>query len=179
MLQPPSFVLRALLGSASLLTVPRAGAAWPGYISHMPDGDKIKDNALALYDLPGQKDGRLMKTGKVLFHNEIQVKCRCLDFQTGWSKMEAIATYLDSLHLKGIDAGNYLYLVQAASRSTVIPLGVEVGTSKRRYLFTLNVSLPMTEEYNADIGENDEFYDAQGALYTLVHVDFPVWFEGA
>lgn len=180
--QPATLVLRSLLIFKGLAIIPHRLAlepagSWPAYVSAMPDGDKVPHNAIALYDRPGAKDGRAMRTGEVLTRWSSQIKVRSDDYRKGWSKAEAIAAQLDAVLRLGIDAGNYLYFCQSISRSQIMPLGVEDGP-KRRYSFTINCDYPLTEEgpYPEWGNTNEELYDAIYHFHEVVHVTLPDYF---
>ena len=177
MKQPATMVLRSFLGFKNHLTVPHYGKDWPCYISHMPDGDKVKHDALCIYDRPGVKDGRLMRTGEVLESFGVQIKVRSDDYRKGWAKISDVAKEIDGVFRLGIDAGNYLYFVQGITRSQIIPLGIEDGP-KRRYSFVFDCQFPVIEEgpYPEWGNASEELYDAIYHFQEVVNVDFPTYF---
>lgn len=174
MKQPPTFVLRAVLGSASLVTTPAANGAWPCYVSAMPDETSLPDDAVAVYDTPGTKEGRIMVSGEVIESFGVQIKVRARSYMTGFEKMGAIQAHIDQVVRLGIDAGFYLYFIPAIMRGPVLSLGMEPGT-KRRYLFTLNVEFKLQESGPYDPLENGEdmeaFYNAAYHFNQFVQVD--------
>ena len=71
----PAAILSQYLIDAGVFTDPSIASAWPLYISHLPDDDNVEDNAAAIYDSPGIKDGRLM-AGRTIEHRGVQLILR-------------------------------------------------------------------------------------------------------
>lgn len=144
----PSQIVRQLLADANVVSIAAttAGktAVWPCYIAAMPDGDAVSDDCVAVYDIPGIKQGRQME-GTVLERFAIQVKVRARNYMVGWQKMAAIVDALDDVYFADVQASTaYAYRVQAIMRGVPLSIGPEVGT-KRRFLFTLNCNFTADE----------------------------------
>ena len=131
LLSPPAEILAEYIKNEGLMSAPADNTAWPLYVSYLSDSG-IKNNAGAIYDTPGLKDGRLM-SGTVIQHYGLRLKIRCTVYNTGWAKIEAIATNLDSVKNKAIVVGGEKYVVANVSRvEPVVHLGAEDGTKKRQ-----------------------------------------------
>lgn len=169
----PSIVLRALIAAKSYATLPSANQDWPLYMVSLPDTDLVKDDALCVYDLPGTKDGRLMQSGTVIELSNMQLKARARAHRAGHDKIMSIASMFDTRQRVAIKSGNYVWSFLGITRDPVYPLGQEHGNTKRRYLFTLNFGLHLSE-YGPD--------DPAGASAALanalevIEVDFATYF---
>lgn len=143
----PSYVIRALLVAENAVAAPSTDArnqTWPCYTEAMPDGDSTASDAVAVYTLPGMKEGRQM-TGEVMERFACQIKVRAADYTTGWQKMAALIDILDDVYedMVVVDT-SYRYLLHAITRGVALALGPEIGV-KRRFLFTVNFSFVITE----------------------------------
>lgn len=114
--------------------------SWPVYVSGEPN---TPDNCLTVYDTAGVDDGSSMIDGELFAHEGIQVRVRAKDHRTGWTKADAIQTWMaESVYdeittVAGAD-GSTTYLVHNFSRiGRVLALGKDAPTSKRS-LFTVN-----------------------------------------
>ena len=141
----PSLITRSFLVNNSIFTLPSAVGDWPLYISGLPDGDNIEDNAGAVYDVAPNLDGRLMTSGDVVQHYGISFTIRCTTYEAGWQKCLSILTLLVATAQSDISLGANDYLIEAFSvMSGIVYLGVETGT-KRRYLFELTFTVTMRQ----------------------------------
>ncbi len=138
LLDTPAQILATYIRTQAEMTDPDDNGAWPLYVSWMPDAGAVT-NCGAAYDTDGNKDGRLMSDGTVIQHFGIQLKTRCDDYNTGWTKLEAVAIDLDGLLNEAIVVGGNNYEIQNVSRkSLVTSLGAEEGTQGRQ-LFTIDL----------------------------------------
>jgi len=138
---PASIMAAYIIDELAKMTDPENGDSWPLYISSMPDGKNVKTDCGAIYDTTPVIETRLM-SGLVPQHPCVQLRIRSRNYETGYVKIEYIAVALDAIdhNTVGIDAGDYV--IKNASKSTaVVPLGLETGTTKRRFLFTVNFLL--------------------------------------
>ncbi len=121
---------------------------WPLYIGYLPDKKEIPDEAAAIYDTEGAKDGRLM-TGKNILHYGIQILARSLVRRDGYAKLAAVEAYLEGLSrvsvLVGGSGGREYLVVNVSQQSPILDLGHEEG-DKRRSLYTLNALCTITPE---------------------------------
>jgi hypothetical protein len=144
----PAAIIASYIIAQALASSPVTIQDWPIFISSMPDGYEVKSDCVAIYDTPGELQGRLM-IGRVIQRYGIQIKVRAIDAQEGFAKAEAVAVCLDSLRNEDIGVGEDTFRIRNASRTTpVTPLGAEEGT-KRRFLFTVNFLISLmkiTEE---------------------------------
>ncbi len=131
LLSPPATILAEYIRSEGLMTDPDDSTTWPLYVSRMPDSG-VKNNVGAIYDTPGKKDGRLM-AGTVIQHYGLRIKIRCTVYNTGWAKIEEIATNLDTVKNEVVSVGGNNYIIENISRvEPVVPLGAEDGTKERQ-----------------------------------------------
>lgn len=139
----PASVLATYIVGLGHMTTPSSGSTWPLYVSSLPDGDNVADDAGAVYDTTPLKDGRLMM-GPIVQHYGVQLTIRSRDYDDGWDKVNDIAAALDSVVDVTVTRDSVDYLIENVSRAGVNPLGTEPGT-KRRYLFTANFLLTMRQ----------------------------------
>ena len=134
---PASILAYYIINELAELTEPSDGSTWPLWISHMQDKPS---NAGAIYDTPGVIEQREM-SGSVPTHQGIQIRIRAVNYETGYAKIESIASALDEVFDESVEIGSEEYVFQNIGRSSpIVPLGIEEGT-KRRFLFTINYLL--------------------------------------
>ena len=134
---PASILAYYIINTLADMTDPSDGSAWPLWISHMQDKPS---NAGAIYDTPGVLEQRQM-SGLVPTHQGIQIRIRAISYETGYVKIEDIASALDEVFDVSVEISPEEYVLQNVGRSSpIVPLGIEVGT-KRRFLFTVNFLL--------------------------------------
>lgn len=132
----PADVIRYLLISLGLGTLPEDGAAWPIYCDQEPDRP---DNCLTIYNTAGRDNGRVMINGERQEHHGFQVRIRAVTPVVGYPKARAIAVAMDQdVNRDSITIGYSEYLIHSISRTTdVFSLGEEVPASKRK-IYTVN-----------------------------------------
>ena len=141
--ESPASVLSTYIVSLGYMTVPSASSDWPLYISHLPDGDEVNDDAGALFDTTPLKDGRLM-TGPIVQHFGVNLMIRSIDYDDGWDKINEISSAFDAVAQETVTRNSVDYLIENIARGGVNPIGIEEGT-KRRYLFTTDFLLTMRQ----------------------------------
>lgn len=137
----PAELLKNILTQNSLLTEVSAKAAWPCFVAHMPDAETIPDNAACIFDTSPILDGRYMRTGESVEHPGNQILIRSFDYKLGWNKLQDIGAYCDSLYRVTQTVDDYQYTIQNISTGGILSLGLEDGSSKRRFMFTLNTTM--------------------------------------
>lgn len=137
----PSYILRAyIVDVVTGFTYPENGSDWPLFTSFMPDS---LNDASAVYDTTPVKDGRLM-VGTVIQHYGLQIKLKAQDYNTGWAKLNNLASSLDSvLRYTQTVSGND-YLIQNITRNPVAYLGMDTE-GKRRHVFTVNLLMTVKQ----------------------------------
>jgi hypothetical protein len=139
----PAAVLANYITGLALMTVPSAAGDWPLYIGYRPD---LPNELGVLYNTTPMKDGRAMKGGGVIQHYGIQILIRANDEETGWSKCNVIAGALDTVHnVQTILTGNTYTIHNVSRMGGINSIGMEDGT-KRRNLFTINLSASISKE---------------------------------
>lgn len=139
---PASIMVAYVIEKLGKMTDPSDKNDWPLYVSHLPDGKNVKTDCGAIYDTSGVNEPRAM-TGEVSRHPGIQLRIRSRDYETGYAKIEDIASALDEVINNTITIGTSEFEIQNVSRtSPIVSLGVEPGTRRRRS-FTVNYLLTM------------------------------------
>ena len=140
LLIPPASILAAYIRDQGLMSDPADSTTWPLYVSYLPD--ETENDAGSINNIQGVKDGRIME-GSVIQHYGLELIIRSTVHNTGWAKMEAIATNLDSVHRISITVSGENYEIQNIKRDGIIEtLGSESGTKKRqlfRSIFLMTV----------------------------------------
>ena len=114
---------------------------WPIYIGSMPDGLRVPENLIAVYDTEGVKDNRNSRDRKNKFYNGIQIRVRSIDYVSGFQKMEEITNLLEKQSSIEQEGRKVYAMIQATE---ILSLGQEEGT-KRRYMFSCNYLLGIKE----------------------------------
>lgn len=135
----PAVVIRTLLIAAGVGVdaVATPAGQWPVFVSTLPEGTDVKDNALCVYDTSGVMDGRIQKTGESIEHPGIQVRIRSGDYAAGFAKAKAAAAALDGIKMSAVTVGAESAKVQSVTRGAVMSLGPE-PQNRRRVSFTIN-----------------------------------------
>ena len=139
----PSLVIQKYLIAQDIFTLPSEGDTWPVFVSSMPDGNDVENNAALVKD-EAPRNERVM-AGDVVQHFGISIQVRALDYETGYLKLKDVLTDLSDVHKATVIVGANLYYFWTASKfSGVSNLGTEQGT-KRRYWFELKCNITLEE----------------------------------
>lgn len=136
----PGDIIRHLLIANGLGVLPIAGQEqtliWPIFASIEPP---IPDNCVTVFTTDGSNDGRIMQ-GPMQGHAGFQVRVRSRSEQEGWNKASDIQDFLQTVVRVRITIDTDDYCIHSCNRiGDVVPLGLEVGVSKRR-LFVFNAT---------------------------------------
>lgn len=118
------------------VSLPTAGQPWPCSVGNLPTAP---DNAVVVYDMPGFRDQRMMRTGETDFKPGVMIHVRAVHYHDGVVKLGQIVNALDKL-------ANFVHkgvcLQNVNIRDTPCWVGTEEG-QKRRNLFSLNATVTM------------------------------------
>jgi hypothetical protein len=130
----PADIVRQLLLDLGLSA---SAGKWVTYVGFLPD---TPDNALCVYDTAGIPDGRIMRTGRQIVHEGIQIRVRGLSYPEVWVKAKMIAVGLDALHkvLVALSSAEAYTLLNVSRTGDIIPAGIEEEGGRRRHHFTVN-----------------------------------------
>lgn len=139
----PSLVIQKYLIAQDIFTLPSDGDTWPVYLSSMPDGNDVENNAALVTDeMPSNEQ---VMAGEVVRHFGISIQVRALDYETGYLKLKDVLTDLSDVHKVTVIVGaNSYYFWTASKFGGVSNLGTELGT-KRRYNFELKCNITLEE----------------------------------
>ena len=113
------------------------------YVSALPDGDAVPDDACSIYDTAGNRDGSTRDMTN--FNYGIQIRLRAISYQDGWENLWMISRHLCSMGCQEVELEERVFNISSVIQTTqVIPIGVEDG-SKRRFHFTVNLIVSMKE----------------------------------
>jgi hypothetical protein len=140
----PAYVLAQHLISEGYGVAPGDSGEWPLFVANLPDGDKAEDDALALVDTSGVKDGRLM-SGTPLFHHGIQLRVRARAYNTGYNKAQTIASYLATIQNVEEEVDSITYTLNNVTQTTDV-VSIGQGEARRREEFSVNFLVTLKEE---------------------------------
>ena len=131
----PARILAELLIDLGKATRVSASGSWPVYVSLLPNSP---DEALAVVNTTGIKDGRSLVTGTVYEHYGFQILGRSADDNSICTKMNSVATALDTrVDRTYVSIGSNTFRVQGVTRTSPILYAGFDGTSKRR-MYSVN-----------------------------------------
>ena len=134
----PADIIRYLLISKSLGTLPTANGYWPVYTAVEQESP---DNMITTYNTTGKVQGRLQKTGAYVEKPGIQVRVRAATHQLGYAKGKTIESTLDTdVYQDTVTIGGSVYEVHAVSRSANLIFAGRDSSSSKRFIFTLNLT---------------------------------------
>lgn len=137
--------MRAILTqpSGSVFTMPEAGAAWPVYVSFMPDGTGVKNDIAAIYDTEGMVTHRLLASKKNIESYGLQIKTRSYEYRDGYRLLSEQATNLSKISRFIVFVESTQYIIDTVKQtSPIIPMPQD---EERRSFFVLNVLLSLIE----------------------------------
>lgn len=141
-LHSPAQILRQLLVDLGYCTEPSLSAAWPGFVTTIPN---TPDGAICVYDTAGVDHGRRMSDGARIERYGCQILVRAARHPTGYAKAQSIALALDQeIYRETVemddDDGTATYFVNTIKRTNpVFSIGQDTPQSKRK-LFTINLT---------------------------------------
>lgn len=140
-------IIRKLLIDNAIGSAHSSETDWPVFFRPWPDGKGSIDQALAVYDTSGIKQGRAMETGEVYQALAFQVKVRARTYDQGWAKCIEIVEFFEKLAPRvQVIVNSAEYMVHAVhSQGDILPWGPETGFS-RRWIFSINYLATITAE---------------------------------
>ena len=116
-------------------TLPTDSGEWPLFYTHQPDSP---DDSLCLYDTAGEVQGRLA-SGEHQEQYGVQIRIRSASHADGWRKADEMRAMLEVIHRETVLVEDCTYMVDVMTQqSPILSLGQETDTAKRRFLFTIN-----------------------------------------
>lgn len=135
---PPSIILRDYLIAQYVGVDPTTSSSdYPIFVSLLPDGDNVKDKAIAVIDTTPQYDTEWTRNGQVYLEYGIQILIRDNDYPSGFSKMKATLDALDSIKYTSQTHDSITYQMRFFRRSSELALGQE-DDNRRRQTFSIN-----------------------------------------
>ena len=134
----PSIIMRDYLISQSVGVDPTISSSdYPIYVSVLPDGDNVKDKAIAVIDTTPQYLTEWSRNGQVYLQYGIQILIRDNDYPSGFDKMKATLDALDSIKYTSLIHDSVTYKMRSFRRTSELPLGQE-DDNRRRQTFSIN-----------------------------------------
>jgi len=134
---PADIVAEYLAENLGAVSRPVEQMAWPLFVNCLWD---INENVCTLFDTTPIQEGRAMRTGERFKHYGVQLAVRAFDYETGWTKLTALARELSEAHNETITVDGGQYELGDAMKLNEAFVGVD---DKRRNLFTSNFILTM------------------------------------
>jgi hypothetical protein len=115
------------------------------FVAFFPD---VPDEAVSIYDTAGKLDGRMMRTGEQIEHYGVQIQVRGKVYSETFDRARSIALLLDQVKKESIAVeSSEVYVLHNVSRSgAIIPVGIETVNDRRRHLFTINMTITISQE---------------------------------
>lgn len=142
MTESPAKITAEYLRTEGIFTDPADGDTWPLYVSALPDGEAVKDNAAAVMGGAPRMDNRRLVDGDVHRAYGVQILLRCLgDYNAGWEKIVAAAECLEAANEETVTIDESEYTIDSyAPVSGPMSIGSEPDTP-RRAMFSYNALL--------------------------------------
>ena len=134
--------------------------AWRAYVGFFPTDP---NEAICVFDMPGRKDGRIMRTGEQIIHPGIQIQVRGMEYLRTFQKAKTIALRLDRVQKESVATeSDVFYTLHNVSRTgDIMHMGVETVGALRRHVFAINAVLTL----NSD--DDDNFLITDGGDYLI------------
>lgn len=115
------------------------------YVAVLPE---TPDETVGFFDTAGRLDGRMMRTGEQIEHYGVQIQVRGRVYLDTYDRAKDLALLLDGIIKQTVAINSdEIYTLHNVSRSgAVIPVGIETVGSRRRHLFTINMTVTVTQE---------------------------------
>lgn len=141
----PAAIFALYLIEQDLLGDPEASPLdWPVTVGMLPDMDDWPNEAAALFDTSGVKDGRLHSGPNVFFHG-VQLRVRAQDQASAWLKVDLLCKALELTQNADPLLGLTTYTIVCVTQvSPPLSLGVEVD-ARRRHTITVNFLLTIED----------------------------------
>lgn len=118
--------------------------SWPMYLDGLPDGSNAPNNALAIFDTVGKKQGRMMRTGQSVLFPGIMVHSRAVSRDDAYDKITSVLSAFEALLRAPVTIGSDSKTIQAISiKGNPMSLG-ELPGDVRRFGFSLNAIVSYT-----------------------------------
>lgn len=141
----PSDIIASLMTqpSGSQFSDPVVKLAWPVYISELPDGQGVPNEAAAIYDTHGRILARFLASGNVVQDYGIQVKIRATNYRDGYIRLGQLAKFFSTVKHQTVTIASVSYVVDTIMQtSPVISIGQD---ERRRAMLTVNFMLSLIE----------------------------------
>jgi len=138
---PSSILASYIINESEAMALPSSAGDWPLFVSYLPDSEQ---DAGAVYDTTGLKDGRLM-AGQTIQHYGIQLKIKSKIYEEGWAKIDNIATSLDQVLNTIVSAGGGNYEIQNITRGAPVLFQGTETKGKRLNIFTVNLLMTVKQ----------------------------------
>ena len=140
----PADVIRRLVVTQGLATLPSVNSAWPANVNNEPNSP---DNCITFYNTTGMVKGRIQISGEFQDRPGIQIRVRGENYAVAYSKVKAVQTYLEETVLRTpISIGSSSYLVHSLTRNSDLLHNGKDVTSSKRYTFTVNYYVTLSME---------------------------------
>lgn len=140
----PADIIRHALTDAALGTLPSEKLSWPANVNNEPNDP---DNCITVYNTTGTVQGRLQATGEFQDRPGIQIRVRGATYAVAYAKIKTIQTYLEETVARTVVLiGTSQYLVHSLNRTSDLLHNGKDVTSSKRYTFTVNYYVSITQE---------------------------------
>lgn len=133
MIESPAEIVREYLINQSLVSLPSNSRAWPMFVGHITDVERI--DVCTIYDTTPLKDGRIIRSGEVIFHYGIQVATRSIEYEIGWLQDDQLQRKLCAIHNEDVIVNSITWRLLNLTKMSAAFIGID---EIRRNVFTAN-----------------------------------------
>lgn len=146
-MKPPAYIIAQILHNATVGLFSTTNPTWLITFGKMPEKDGT-DNCITTFDFGANNDGRNMRDGEYDLHPKVQIRVRCRDYTTGYTKAKDIENYLTqeivpSLPLTVTVDGGTFKVKNISLLGSVAYMGQDEKNERQH--FSLNVQATISE----------------------------------
>lgn len=144
-MKSPAQLIQEALVLDGVGTAPADAGAWPIFYSHMPKtGAGVPLPVICTYNSPATVGSTNQRTGKPYVRYGLQVRVRATGHDDGWTRMQAVITFLDSIkNMEVVDGGDTVTIHAAKRTSDALVMGPD-PEDQRAFHFSVNATLSLT-----------------------------------
>jgi len=136
----PADIVRHLLMSFGIVSLPEDSEAWPMFYKFLPDGEEVPDEVTCIYDTAGLIEGRTQNDGETIKAHGINITVQSIDGAVAYVKAVAICNAFDvRVRRNLVQIGQDEYGVSVINQTgDILPLGRNMTAKHRRHSCSIN-----------------------------------------
>ena len=142
---PSAIIAQYVISTLALFTAASADSDWPLYQAFLPDGDVVKDDVGAIYDVGPYTQGKHMR-GALDQRYGIKFLIRSRNYDDGFTKSKVLLDSLQNKSQVSETVGGTAFIIENISSVTgVTSLGTE-RSSTQRFIFSIDLLVTIKEQ---------------------------------